>query len=273
MKVAYCLSGLIDNITPTIHGLNEIQSSQDIDFFCHTWDDPKNPGRDIINQFPFKRARTSTYKDFEDHILSQPSAEELYSRANSQKDKKHFFRTHMAQFYSTIKCVERAVEYGDYDIIIKARSNLRYEKSLCNNLKNNLIQNIQPILNREVTAWNHFQQPNSDDRPDTNWDFWPSCLDGIQTVFAPSFTFPIWKNNAPFIDTMFAMEQTFAKKHILEPNFLENIINTFMYFADNTDTLAMEADKVWFRYLMDNNVAIFGFPVEMWMTRNQKIII
>jgi len=273
MKVAYCLSGLIDNITPTIHGLNEIQSSQDIDFFCHTWDDPKNPGRDIINQFPFKRARTSTYKEFEDHILSQPSAEELYSRTNSQKDKKHFFRTHMAQFYSTIKCVERAVEYGDYDIIIKARSNLRYEKSLCNNLKNNLIQNIQPVLNREVTAWNHFQQPNSDDRPDTNWDYWPSCLDGIQTVFAPSFTFPIWKNNAPFLDTIFAMEKPFAESHILHPNFLPNIMQTFIWFATNTDTLAMEADKVWFKYLMDNNIAVFGFPIESWMTRDRKIII
>ena len=43
--------------------------------------------------------------------------------------------------------------------------------------------------------------------------------------------------------------------------------------SDNIDTLAMEADKVWFRYLMDNNVAIFGFPLEMWMTREKKIII
>jgi len=273
MKVAYCLSGLIDNIAPTIHGLNEIQLSQDMDFFCHTWDDPKNPGIDIVNQFPFKRARTSTYKEFEDHILSQPNAEELYIRSNSQKDIKHFFRTHMAQFYSTIKCVERAVEYGDYDIIIKARSNLRYEKSLCNNLKSSLIQNVQPIVDRKPGAWTHFQIPDSDDRPGTKWEHWPSCIDGVQTVFAPSFTFPIWKNNAPFIDTMFAMEKLFAKKHILEPDFLENIINTFMYFADNIDSLSMEADKVWFRYLMDNNIAIFGFPVEMWMTRNQKIII
>jgi len=273
MKVAYCLSGLIDNITPTIDGLNEIQSSQDIDFFCHTWDDEKNPGKDIINNYNFKQSSISTYEEYEDYILSLEEADMLYTSSNSDKEKRHFFRTHLAQFYSTIKSVEMAVQHDDYDIIIKARSNIRFEKSMCNSFAESLIRDIDPILKRDSGAWKHFQQPKSDDRPNTKWDTWPSCVDNVQVVFAPSFTFPIWKNNAPFIDTMFAMEQTFAKKHILEPNFLENIINTFMYFADNTDTLAMEADKVWFRYLMDNNIAIFGFPVEMWMSRDRKIII
>ena len=50
-------------------------------------------------------------------------------------------------------------------------------------------------------------------------------------------------------------------------------MNTFIDFATNEDSLVMEADKVWFKYLMDNRIAIFGFPMATWMTREKKIII
>ena len=273
MKVAYCLSGLVDNEQLTIHGLNDIQASQQIDFFCHTWDDEKNPGKDIINNYNFKQTSISTYEEYEEYILSLEEADMLYTSSNSDKEKRHFFRTHLAQFYSTIKSVEMAVQHDDYDIIIKARSNIRFEKSMCSSFAESLTRDIDPILKRDSGAWKHFQQPKSDDRPNTKWDTWPSCVDNIQVVFAPSFTFPIWKNNAPFLDTIFAMEKPFAKSHILHPNFLSNIMQTFIWFATNTDTLAMEADKVWFKYLMDNNIAVFGFPIESWMTRDRKIII
>ena len=159
------------------------------------------------------------------------------------------------------------------DVIIKARSNIRFEKGMCNQFNDNLVNNIQPILERDPSAWNHFQRPNGDDRTNTKWEQWPSCTNDIQVVFAPSFTFPIWNYQAPFLDTIFAMENKFAKEHILHPNFLLNIMKTFIDFATNSDSLAMEADKVWFKYLMDNRVAIFGFPMASWMTREQKIII
>ena len=273
MKVAYCLTGLVDSEPLTTHGLNELQSQQHIDFFCHTWRDDKNPGEDIINNFDFVRTSTSTYAEYEDHIMSLPEADELYELSGSAKEKRHFFRTHLAQFYSTIECVNMAIAYDDYDIIIKARSNIRFEKGMCNQFNDNLVNDIQPILERDPSAWNHFQRPRADDRPNTKWEQWPSCTNDIQVVFAPSFTFPIWNYQAPFLDTIFAMENKFAKKHILHTNFLSNIMNTFIDFATNEDSLVMEADKVWFKYLMDNRIAIFGFPMATWMTREKKIII
>ena len=77
MKVAYCLSGLVDSEQLTTHGLNDIQATQQIDFFCHTWDDAKNPGKDIVNNYNFKKSSTSTYKEYEDYILLgyRPGAE------------------------------------------------------------------------------------------------------------------------------------------------------------------------------------------------------
>ena len=95
----------------------------------------------------------------------------------------------------------------------------------------------------------------------------------MSVVFSPAFTFPLWQHDAPFLDTLFGMESKFAKEHILQENFLVNIIDKFIYFADNIDTLSMEADKVWFKYIMDNRVAIFGLPLDVWMTREKKIII
>tara|TARA_B100000963_G_scaffold72962_1_gene61058 strand:+ start:7356 stop:8177 length:822 start_codon:yes stop_codon:yes gene_type:complete len=273
MKVAYCLTGLIDNETITRQGLEELQAKQDIDFFCHTWEDDKNPGLDLINNFNFISTSTSTYEQFLDHVLSLPNAKTLYTKANSQKEINHFFRTHMAQFFSTIKCVDMANKHNDYDIIIKARSNIRFDKTVCSQFPASLQEQTKPILERQPNSWKHFQQINSDDRPNTIWDNWPECIDNIDLVFAPSFTFPIWQNQCAFLDTIFAMEKRFAEQHILHKDFFVNIINTFIYFAENTDTLAMEADKVWFKYLMDNNVAVFGFPLVSWMTREKKIII
>ena len=81
----------------------------------------------------------------------------------------------------------------------------------------------------------------------------------------------LWQHSA--LMDPFAMETKFAKEHILHEDFLINIIDKFIYFADNIDTLAMEADQVWFNYIMDNKVAIFGFPMDVWMTRESKIII
>jgi hypothetical protein len=273
MKVAYCLTGLVDDEKMTVQGLDEIQASQQIDFFCHTWDDEKNPGNDIINNYNFKQTSKSTYEEFEEHILSLPNIETLYKKSKSGKELNHFVRTHLAQFYSTIKCIQMAVDYSDYDIIIKARSNLRVEKGLAKEFSNNLNTNVLPVLQRQPRAWYHFQQPKSDDRPGTKWDNWPECIQDISVVFSPAFTFPLWQYNAPFLDTLFGMETRFAKEHILHEDFLVNIIDKFIYFADNTDTLAMEADKVWFRYIMDNRVAIFGLPIDIWMTREKKIII
>jgi hypothetical protein len=246
MKVAYCLTGLIDSEVLTAHGLDELQSEQHIDFFCHTWEDEKNPGKDIINNYNFVNTSTSTYAEYEEHIMSLPEADELYELSGSGKEKRHFFRTHLAQFYSTIKCVSMALSHDDYDIIIKARSNIRFEKSLCNLLSENIANNIQPILEREPSSWNHFQRPGADDRPDTKWEHWPSCTNDVDVVFAPAFTFPIWNYQAPFLDTIFAMENNFAKKHILHTDFLSNIMNTFIDFATNHDSLAMEADMVLF---------------------------
>lgn len=274
MKVAFCLTGLVDNEKSTIAGLEELSISQDMDFFCHTWDDDKNPGKDIINNFDFVNTATSTYKEFEDHILENNIAKVLYNESRSKKEIRHFFRTHMAQFYSTIKCVDMALSHdSSYDLIIKARSNLRFEKTLCGQLPKNLESQTLPILNREPSAWRHFQQPNSDDRPDTQWDRWPECIKDIQVVFVTATHYPVWRNYNAFMDTMFAMEKSFAYDHILHKDFLEKILQKFLYFARHSDTLAMEADKVWHKYLMDNNVAIFGFPIDSWMHRDKKIII
>jgi len=273
MKIAYCLTGLIDSESQTIEGLNDISANTEIDFFCHTWHNDKNPGTEIIDNYDFKQTSKSTYQEFEEHILSLPNIETLYKKANSGKDLDHFVRTHLAQYYSTIKCIQMAVNYSEYDIIIKARSNLRFEKGLAKEFSNSLNTNVLPILQRQPSAWNHFQKPLADDRPGTKWNNWPECIQDVSVVFSPAFTFPLWQNNAPFLDTLFGMETKFAKEHILHEDFLENIIDKFIYFADNIDTLAMEADKVWFKYIMDNRVAIFGLPIDMWMNREQKIII
>ncbi len=273
MKIAYCLTGLVDSELETIHGLNDISERIEIDFFCHTWDDPKNPGKGIIDEYPFIATATSTYKEFEEHILSIPNIATLYKKSNSGKDIHHFVRTHLAQFYSTIQCIQLALNHSEYDLLIKARSNLRFEKGLASVFPENAETNIVPALERHPRAWYHFQQPDSDDRPNTKWDNWPECIQDVSTVFSPSFTFPLWQYGAPFLDTLFGMEPKFAKEHILHEDFLKNIINTFIHFALNVDTLAMEADKVWFKYLMDNRVAIFGLPLDMWMKRERKIII
>jgi len=273
MKIAYCLTGLVDSELSTIHGLNDIRDNIELDFFCHTWNDDKNPGQGIIEKYPFIATCTSTYKEFEEHILSLPNIETLYKKSNSTKNINHFVRTHLAQFYSTIECVQMAVNHDDYDIIIKSRSNIRFEKGLAKEFPNNVTTNVLPVLQRQPNAWNHFQQPGSDDRPDTKWDSWPECIQDVSVVFSPAFTFPLWQHNAPFLDTLFGMESKFAKEHILQENFLVNIIDKFIYFADNIDTLSMEADKVWFKYIMDNRVAIFGLPLDVWMTREKKIII
>ena len=45
-----------------------------------------------------------------------------------------------------------------------------------------LVNDIQPILEREPSAWNHFQRPRADDRPNTKWEQWPSCTNDIQPV-------------------------------------------------------------------------------------------
>jgi hypothetical protein len=278
MKIAYCLTGLVDSESETILGLNDVSDRIEVDFFCHTWDDPKNPGKSIIDNYPFAAIKTSPYKEFEEHILSLPNIETLYKKANSGKDIHHFVRTHLAQFYSTIHCIQLALDHGarhpdGYDLLIKARSNLRFEKGLASAFPKNAETNIVPVLKREPRAWYHFQQPDSDDRPNTIWDNWPECIQDVSTVFSPSFTFPLWQYGAPFLDSLFGMEPKFAKEHILHEDFLINIIDKFIYFADNIDTLAMEADKVWFKYLMDNRVAIFGLPLDIWMTREKKIII
>lgn len=273
MKIAYCLTGLIDCEKHTVSGLDEIGEHVKIDYFCHTWDNNKNPGKNLINTYPFISTSISTYEEFEEYVLSLPNTDTLYKKSMSSKNINHFIRTHLAQFYSTIKCVQMAIDYNEYDIIIKARSNMRFEKGLAKALPNNLDISVLPVLQRQPRAWNHFQQPGSDDRPDTKWNNWPECINDVSVVFSPSFTFPLWQHSAPFMDSVFAMETKFAKEHILHEDFLINIIDKFIYFADNIDTLAMEADKVWFNYIMDNKVAIFGFPMDVWMTRESKIII
>ena len=156
MKIAYCLTGLIDSESQTIEGLNDISANTEIDFFCHTWHNDKNPGTEIIDNYDFKQTSKSTYQEFEEHILSLPNIETLYKKANSGKDLDHFVRTHLAQYYSTIKCIQMAVDYSEYDIIIKARSNLRFEKGLAKEFSNSLNTNVLPILQRQPSAWNHF---------------------------------------------------------------------------------------------------------------------
>ena len=106
--------------------------------------------------------------------------------------------SHLAQFYSTIKCVQMAINNNEYDIIIKARSNMRFEKGLAKALPNNLDIGVIPVLQRQPRAWNHFQQPSSDDRPDTKWDNWPECINDV-SVFGKDKTY---SSNSSYVDML-----------------------------------------------------------------------
>ena len=62
-----------------------------------------------------------------------------------------------------------AVQHDNYDIIIKARSNIRFEKTMCNFFGKSLVSDVEPILKRDSGAWRHFQQPKSDDMGYLAW--------------------------------------------------------------------------------------------------------
>ena len=93
MKIAYCLTGLIDCEKHTVSGLDEIGEHVEIDYFCHTWDNEKNPGKDLINTYPFISTSMSTYEEFEEYVLSLPNTDTLYKKAKSSKNINHFIRT------------------------------------------------------------------------------------------------------------------------------------------------------------------------------------
>lgn len=282
MKIAYCLTGLIDNPDLTLEGLEELKEAFDMDIFIHTWEHEQNPGfhkLDIFKDIATK-ITTSTYDEAHEAFNKYPEAREMYDVRGENIDFKYFIRVHLAQFYSTVQCAKLAYEHGDYPFFLKARSNLRFNVVANKDNWEEFKHHVQNILDRNLTHWRGIEPVLANEDREVKLlpidEMLAKKMPGYGTlaVFVPDVNFPIWRWETAFHDSLFGMENLFVKKNVLKENWLQDVMKEFV---NHTKTCLMpySAEKIWYNYMMNNNIAIFSMPIQHQTVRErtQRIVI
>lgn len=267
MKLAYCLTGLIDSPEITLEGLREFKESSDADFFIHTWDHECNPGLEKIHMFEDIATDISvtSYDDFTETVSNIPAIQTMYAEKGEGKPFDSFIKLNLAQFYSTIQSVKLAYKHYDYPVVIKARSNLRYDVVSNNANCPEFKKYAARVLAKEPEVWAHggIDYTLTDDE---GYD--------VSTVYMKTINFPAWRWQTSFHDVLFAMEKKFVERKLFSDRFLPKIVDEYIQNGRN-GFLPYSADKIWYNYMMNNNVGIFNMPINFHVVRDRadKIII
>lgn len=129
MKTAVCISGLLralPDFDKNVLSKLDAEIPGEYDLFLHTWDHENNIHLKDLDQNLFKKIKVEPYTEFLTFLYSS-KIENLYCRGKKLKDQNSQSTQPLrafAQFWSTHQSIDLIDNIDNYDIVLKARTDV-----------------------------------------------------------------------------------------------------------------------------------------------------